>query len=61
MIMAVKSALKWQALSFSMAEMQYDVMEKQDTITLAELYGGYPPALLGLSDNQTYNNVNEGW
>lgn len=58
MIMAVKSALKWQALSFSMAEMQYDVMEKQDTITLAELYG-YPPALLGLSDNQTYNNVKE--
>lgn len=58
MIMAVRSALKWQAISFSMSEMQYDTMERQDTITLAELYG-YPPALLGLSDNQTYNNIRE--
>ncbi|MFZ4754292.1 MAG: phage portal protein [Chitinophagaceae bacterium] len=58
MIMAVRSALKWQAISFSMSEMQYDILERQDTITLAELYG-YPPALLGLSENQTYNNVKE--
>jgi hypothetical protein len=58
MVMAVKSALKWQALSFSMSEMQYDTMEKQDTITLSELYG-YPPALLGMSNNQTFNNIRE--
>lgn len=58
MLMAVKSALKWNAISFPMSEMMYDKLEKHDTITIAELFG-YPPALLGLSDNQTFNNIKE--
>ncbi len=58
MLMAVKSALKWNAISFPMNQMMYDKFEQHDTITIAELFG-LPPALLGLSENQTYNNIKE--
>lgn len=52
------AALNWQAMSFPLNQMQLDIFERNDTITIAEGLN-YPPFLLGLADKGIYNNVSE--
>lgn len=52
------AGLQWQQMGFPIAQMQFDVFEKNDTITISETLG-YPSFLLGLADKGIYNNVSE--
>lgn len=54
----MSAAVNWQTMSHPIAQMQFDVMEKLDTINIAEGLE-YPPFLLGMSDKGIYNNVKE--
>lgn len=54
-IIVTRAAVKLEHISFPIASMQFDVMEKADVITLAECLG-YPPELLGIYGN---SNVSE--
>jgi len=50
--------MDWKPISFPLSDMQMDIFEKNDTITIAEGLD-YPPFLLGISDKGIYNNVSE--
>lgn len=50
----------WQPISFPLSDMQMDIFERNDTITIAEGLD-YPPFLLGLSEKGIYNNVSEAY
>jgi len=52
--------LDWKPISFPLSDMQMDIFERNDTITIAEGLD-YPPFLLGISEKGIYNNVSEAY
>ncbi len=52
------TSLDWKPISFPLSDMQMDIFERNDTITIAEGLD-YPPFLLGISEKGIYNNVSE--
>lgn len=54
----LSAAVQWQSMSFPISQMDFDVMERLDTISIAEALE-YPPFLLGITEKAIYNNVKE--
>lgn len=54
------ASLDWKPISFPLSDMQMDIFERNDTITIAEGLD-YPPFLLGISEKGIYNNVSEAY
>lgn len=54
------ATVDWKPISFPLSDMQMDIFERNDTITIAEGLD-YPPFLLGISEKGIYNNVSEAY